>query len=117
MGVIELGEYVADANETALIVSQINWVAALEVDLDEHQTLIVLAEYGLEKAVPAEDFLEHQVVRRRQIMQIVFRGRGLRRPRDLVPHPIWSILSVGDYIGLGEIGVHVGRGLEVGDGD
>lgn len=86
MGVIELGENVANAGEAALVVTQTNGVAALEVDLDEHQTLVVFAEYGLEESVPAQNFLQHQVVRRRQIMQVVLRRRRLRRPSDLVPH-------------------------------
>lgn len=86
MGVIQVGEDVPNAGEATFVVAQINGVPALEVDLDEHQTLVVLAEYGFEETVPPQHFFEDQVVRRRQIVQIVLRRRRLRRPRDLVPH-------------------------------
>lgn len=109
MGVIEVGEYVANTGKAALVVTQINGVAPLKVDLDEHQTLVVLAEYGLEESIPAQNFLEHQVVRRRQIMQVVLRRRRLRRPGNLVPHqPSLSIVrpiisGVSRILGLGRV--------------
>lgn len=64
MGVIQFGEDVPNTGETPLIVAQIDRVAALEVDLDEHQTLVVLAEYGFEETIPPQHFLKHQVIRR-----------------------------------------------------
>lgn len=84
--VIELGENVANVSKTTLIITQINGVATLEVDLDEDQTLVVLAEDGFEKSASSEDFLEHEIVRRRQIVEVVFRRRCLRCASDLVAH-------------------------------
>jgi hypothetical protein len=59
---------------------------ALEVDLDEEQPLVVLAADGLEEAAAADDVEEHEVVGGRQVVEVVLRGRRLRRPRDLIPH-------------------------------
>lgn len=48
--VIEGTEGLLDVEETALIVPEIDGVTALEINLDEDQTLIVLALNGLEEA-------------------------------------------------------------------
>lgn len=48
--VIEGTEGLLDVEETALIVSEIDGVTALEINLDEDQTLVVLALNGLEEA-------------------------------------------------------------------
>lgn len=60
---------------------------ALEVDLDEEQPLVVLAADGLEEAAAADDLDEHEVVRGREVVEVVLRRRRLRRLGDLVPHP------------------------------
>lgn len=43
-------EYLLDVEETALVLAEIDRVAALEIDLDEYQTLVVLAENRLEES-------------------------------------------------------------------
>lgn len=48
--VIEGAEGLLDVEETALVVAEIDGVAALEIDLDEDQTLVVLALNRLEEA-------------------------------------------------------------------
>lgn len=59
---------------------------ALEVDLDEEEAFVVLAEDGLEEAAAADEVEQHEVVGGGQVVQVVLRRRRLRRPRDLVPH-------------------------------
>ncbi|PON62469.1 hypothetical protein PanWU01x14_137900, partial [Parasponia andersonii] len=51
-------EYLLDVKETALVLPEINIVAALEIDLDEYQTLVVLAEDRLEEAASPQNLLE-----------------------------------------------------------
>ena len=46
-------KYLLDVKETALVLPEIDIVAALEIDLDEDQTLVVLAENRLEEAASA----------------------------------------------------------------
>lgn len=65
---------------------QINVIAALEVDLDEDEALVVLAEDGLEEAAAAEHLLKHQIVGGRKVVKVVLRRRRLRRPGYLVTH-------------------------------
>lgn len=51
--VIKSTEGLLDVEEPALVLTEIDGVAALEVDLDEDQTLVVLALNGLEEAASA----------------------------------------------------------------
>lgn len=48
--VIDGGEDVFDLRETALVIGEIEEIAALEIDLDEDQTLVVFALNRLEEA-------------------------------------------------------------------
>lgn len=73
-------------DETPLVLPEIDRVAALEIDLDEHQTFVVLAEDRLEESASAQNLLEDEVVRGRQVVEVVLRRRHLRRSSDFVPH-------------------------------
>ena len=48
----------------------------------------MLAENGLEETATAEDLLEDQIVRRRQVVEVVLGGEDLCHPRDLVAHAV-----------------------------
>lgn len=50
MRVIDGSEDVFDLRETALVVGEIEEIAALEIDLDKDQTLVVFALNRLEEA-------------------------------------------------------------------
>jgi hypothetical protein len=67
----------------------------LEIDLDEDEALVVLAENGLEETATAEDLLEDQIVRRRQVVEAVLGGGDLCRPHDLVAHAVTVDVSFG----------------------
>jgi hypothetical protein len=84
-----------DLEETALVLPEIDGVAALEIDLDEDETLVVLAENRLQEPASAEDLLQDQVVRRRQVVEVVLGGRDLGRASDLVAH--FVCLSVAPF--------------------
>ena len=83
---LESAKDLLDVEESALVVAEVEEVAALEVYLDEDQTLVVLAEDGLEEPASSEDLLQYEVVRGRQVVEVVLRRRHLRRAGDLVPH-------------------------------
>lgn len=83
---LEGAEDLLDVEEAALVLAEVEVVAALEVDLDEDEALVVLAEDGLEEAAAAENLLEDEVVGRRQVMEVVLGGGDLGRARNLVPH-------------------------------
>ena len=57
----------------------------------------MLAENGLEETATAEDLLEDQIVRRRQVMEVVLGGGDLCRPRDLVAHVVTVAVSFGCF--------------------
>lgn len=88
VGALEALEGPPDPLQPPLVLLEVERLAcALEVDLDEEEALVVLAEDGLEEAAAGDDVEEHEVVGGGQVVQVVL-GRGrLRRPRDLVPHP------------------------------
>lgn len=86
VGELEGAEDLLDVEEAALVLAEVDVVAALEVDLDEDQALVVLAEDGLEEAAAAEDLLEDEVVGRREVVEVVLGGRHLGGARNLVPH-------------------------------
>lgn len=88
MRVVEGAENVSDLGEAAFVVPEIDGIAALKVDLDENKPLIVLALDGFEEAAATQHLLKHEVVGGRQVVEVVLRGRRLRRARDLVAHPI-----------------------------
>lgn len=50
MRVIDGSEDVFDLRETALVIGEIEEIAALEIDLDKDQTLVVFALNRLEEA-------------------------------------------------------------------
>lgn len=72
--------------QSPLILLEIEGIAALEVDLDEDEALVVLAEDRLEEAAAAQDLDEDEVVGGGEIVEVVLRCRDLRRPSYLVPH-------------------------------
>jgi hypothetical protein len=86
--VVEEAEDLSDLEETALVLPEIDGVAALEIDLDEDQSLVVLAENRLQEPASPEDLLQDQVVRRRQVVEVVLGSRDLSRARDLVAHSV-----------------------------
>lgn len=94
MRVVEGAEDLFDLEETALVLPEIDGVAALEIDLDEDQALVVLAQNRLQEPAPPEDLLQNQVVRRRQVVEVVLGGRDLGRARDLVAHSVPMCRSV-----------------------
>ena len=55
----------------------------------------MLAKNGLEETATAEDLLEDQIVRRRQVVEAVLGGGDLCRPRDLVAHAVTVDVSFG----------------------
>lgn len=55
----------------------------------------MLAADGLEQAIMAEGLDEDEIVRRRQVVEVVLRRRYLRRLRYLVPHRRPDQLSAG----------------------
>ena len=55
----------------------------------------MLAENGLEETATAEDLLEDQIVRRRQVVEAVLGGGDLCRPRYLVAHAVTVDVSFG----------------------
>ncbi|KAF2286932.1 hypothetical protein GH714_035765 [Hevea brasiliensis] len=61
MGVVKGKEGFLDVFEAALVLSEIDEIAALEIDLNEDQNLVVLAENRLEEAAAANDVLEDQI--------------------------------------------------------
>ena len=79
-------ENVLDLRETPLVVAEIDGIAALEIHLNENEALVVLALNRLEETTAPKHLLQHQIVRRRQVVKVVLRRRNLRRARDLVPH-------------------------------
>lgn len=62
MGVIDGAERVLDVEQPALVLPEVDAIVALEVDLHEDQSFVVLALDRLEEASLAEDLLEDQVV-------------------------------------------------------
>lgn len=94
MGVVEGAEDLFDLEETALVLPEIDGVAALEIDLNEDEALVVLAENRLQEPASAEDLLQDQVVRRRQVVEVVLGGRDLGRASDLVAHSVPQFSSV-----------------------
>lgn len=50
---LEGAEDLLDVEEAALVLAEVEVVAALEVDLDEDEALVVFAEDGLEEAAAA----------------------------------------------------------------
>lgn len=94
MRVVEEAEDLSDLEETALVLPEIDGVAALEIDLDEDQALVVLAENRLQEPASPEDLLQDQVVRRRQVVEVVLGSRDLGRARDLVSHSVLLCRSV-----------------------
>lgn len=88
VGALEPLERPPDPLQPPLMVLEVEGLpGALEVDLDEEEALVVLAEDGLEEAAAADEVEQHEVVGGGQVVQVVLRRRRLRRPRDLVPHP------------------------------
>ena len=83
---LEGAEDLLDVEEAALVLAEVEVVAALEVDLDEDEALVVLAEDGFEEAATAKDLLEDEIVGRRQVVEVVLGGGDLGRARNLVPH-------------------------------
>lgn len=53
MGMLHGLEDVPDLSQPPLILLEVEGVAALEVDLDKNEALVMLAEDGLEEASPA----------------------------------------------------------------
>lgn len=94
MTVVKGTKNLFDLEETALVLSEIDGVSALEIDLDENQTLVVLAQNRFEEAASAENLLQDQVVRRRQVVEVVLGGGDLGRARDLVSHPCLCVPPV-----------------------
>lgn len=68
MGVIKAAEDVAYLGEAALVVAEVDGVAPLEIDLDEDQAFVVLALYRFQEPPAPQHLLQHQVVRRRQVV-------------------------------------------------
>lgn len=83
---LESTEDLVDVEEASLVVAEIDEIAALEIDFDENQTLVVLAENGLEEASSTEDLLQYEVVRGWQVVEVILRRRYLSRARDFVSH-------------------------------
>lgn len=86
--VIKGKENLFNLEETALVVSEIDGIAALEIDLDEDQALVVLAENRLEETASAENLLKDQIVGGRQVVEVVLGGGDLGGARDLVAHSV-----------------------------
>lgn len=86
VGMVDAAEGFLDVREAALVVSKIDVVAALEIDLDEDQTFVVFAENGFEESAAPQNLLKDEIVRRREVVQVVLRRRCLRRSCDLVAH-------------------------------
>ena len=94
MRIVEGAEDLFDLEETALVLPEIDGVPALEIDFDEDETLVVLAENRLQEPASAEDLLQDQVVRGRQVVEVVLGGRDLGRASDLVAHSVPQCSSV-----------------------
>lgn len=60
--------------------------AALEINLDEDEALVMLAEYGFEEASASEELHKHQIITGREVVEVVLRRGHLGRPCDLIPH-------------------------------
>lgn len=103
VGALEPLERPADPLQPPLMVLEVEGLpGALEVDLDEEEALVVLAEDGLEEAAAADEVEQHEVVGGGQVVQVVLRRRRLRRPRDLVPHKSQPPLLPARAVAAGE---------------
>ncbi|KAG0598094.1 hypothetical protein M758_12G045500, partial [Ceratodon purpureus] len=86
MRMFDIPQPVPNIMQLLLILLQIRRLSTLEVHLDKQQPLIVHALHRLQKPPPSERLLQHQIIRRRQVVQVILRRRHLRRPGQLVPH-------------------------------
>jgi hypothetical protein len=77
--IVEGAEDLFDLEETSLVLREIDGVAALEIDFDEDETHVVIAENRFQEPASAEDLLQDQVVRRRQVVEVILGGRNLGR--------------------------------------
>ena len=92
MRLIKATEDLADLREATLVFPEIDRVGtSLEIDLDEDEAFVVLTEYGFQESATAKDLLQHQIVRRRQVVEVVLRRGCLRCSSDLVPHTLCSL--------------------------
>jgi len=92
--IVEGAEDLFDLEETSLVLREIDGVAALEIDFDEDETHVVIAENRFQEPASAEDLLQDQVVRRRQVVEVILGGRNLGRASDLVAHSVHQCSSV-----------------------